>query len=104
MPRNQTGRGKNLRKLLRRCCAALVGWAWLSLLTPGILANGPPPVSLVYTLPSGTPNAAPQGPVLLSGSTLYGTTFYFPQSGGYSPDGVLFKVNTDGTAYQTLHS
>jgi len=42
---------------------------------------------------------SPQGPLLLSGSTLYGTTQY----GGDNDIGTVFKVNTDGTGFTLLH-
>jgi uncharacterized repeat protein (TIGR03803 family) len=38
--------------------------------------------------------------LILSGSTLYGTTLV----GGAFGDGVVFKINTNGTGYQNLHS
>ena len=44
--------------------------------------------------------ANPMGSLTLSGSTLYGMTF----SGGANNDGTIFKVNTDGTGFQLLHS
>ena len=44
--------------------------------------------------------ANPLGSLTLSGSTLYGMTF----SGGANNDGTIFKVNTDGTGFQLLHS
>src|SRR5665213_1885419 len=40
------------------------------------------------------------GGLLLSGSTLYGTT----QEGGSSGNGTVFSVNADGTGFTTLHS
>jgi uncharacterized repeat protein (TIGR01451 family) len=44
----------------------------------------------------------PDGALLLNGSTLYGTTF----AGGASEygQGTIFKINTDGAGYATLHS
>lgn len=42
----------------------------------------------------------PFAAVLLSGNTLYGTTFY----GGTNANGTVFKVNTDGTGFSTLHT
>ncbi len=44
--------------------------------------------------------ANPWGGVILSGNTLYGTTL----GGGISADGTVFKVNTDGTGFTTLHT
>jgi uncharacterized repeat protein (TIGR03803 family) len=40
----------------------------------------------------------PYAGLVLSGSTLYGTTYY----GGSSDNGTVFKVNTDGTGYTVL--
>jgi uncharacterized repeat protein (TIGR03803 family) len=42
----------------------------------------------------------PSSSLLLSGSTLYGTTEY----GGSSNQGIVFKINTDGTGFTVLHS
>jgi len=50
--------------------------------------------------------AAPNGGLVLSGNTLYGTD----NGGSYtdpiyqSPDGTVFSVNTDGTAFRILHT
>jgi len=41
----------------------------------------------------------PRGSLTLSGSTLYGMT----ENGGDYGDGVVFKVNTNGTGYDLLH-
>jgi uncharacterized repeat protein (TIGR03803 family) len=38
--------------------------------------------------------------LVVSGSTLYGTAYY----GGSSANGTVFKVNTNGTGFTTLHS
>ena len=43
--------------------------------------------------------ATPKDSLILSGSTLYGMT----NTGGDHNDGVVFKVNTDGTGYGLLH-
>jgi uncharacterized repeat protein (TIGR03803 family) len=43
---------------------------------------------------------APSFGIVLSGSTLYGTT----TQGGDFNGGVVFKINTNGTGYQNLHS
>lgn len=42
----------------------------------------------------------PRGSLTLSGSTLYGTTYY----GGSDDIGTVFQINTDGTSYELLHS
>jgi uncharacterized repeat protein (TIGR03803 family) len=44
--------------------------------------------------------AYPVGGLILSGNTLYGTATY----GGNSGAGTVFKINTDGTGFKTLHS
>ena len=44
--------------------------------------------------------ANPYGGLTLSGRTLYGTAY----DGGSSGNGTVFAVNTDGTAFMTLHS
>ncbi len=44
--------------------------------------------------------AGPQGGLILSGNTLYGTATV----GGSSGAGTVFAVNTDGTGFTTLHS
>jgi uncharacterized repeat protein (TIGR03803 family) len=42
----------------------------------------------------------PDGGLVLSGNTLYGPT----SSGGQFGNGTLFKINTDGTTFQFIHS
>ena len=44
--------------------------------------------------------AGPNGGLIVSGNTLYGTA----QAGGSSGWGTVFAVNTDGTDFRTLHS
>jgi uncharacterized repeat protein (TIGR03803 family) len=44
--------------------------------------------------------AQPFGGLTLSGNTLFGTTLY----GGANSNGVLFKLNTDGSGYTNLHT
>jgi uncharacterized repeat protein (TIGR03803 family) len=41
----------------------------------------------------------PNGDLVFSGGTLYGTTW----GGGTSDYGTVFKLNTDGTGFTTLH-
>ncbi len=43
--------------------------------------------------------AAPDADLLLSGNTLFWTTY----DGGNSNSGTVFKINTDGTGFTTLH-
>jgi len=54
------------------------------------------------TGPGGTNSdgASPTAGLFLSGSTLYGTTFF----GGRSGNGALFAVKTNGTGFTNLHS
>ncbi len=44
--------------------------------------------------------ADPCGALILSGGTLYGTTYY----GGTNNDGTVFAINTNGSDYNLLHS
>ena len=44
--------------------------------------------------------ASPAGGLILSGDTLYGTTFF----GGSSGDGTVFAVKTNGTGFTTLYN
>ena len=56
--------------------------------------------SEVHTFTNASPDGyEPLGSVVLSGSTLYGTTYY-----GGSGNGTVFAVNVDGTGYQTVLS
>ena len=43
---------------------------------------------------------SPYSGLLLSGNTLYGTT----RNGGISNAGTIFKINTDGSGYQTIYN
>ena len=57
--------------------------------------------TILHTFTGSTSDGyGPLGSVVLSGSTLYGTTYY----GGSANDGVIYSVNTDGSGYQTLYS
>jgi uncharacterized repeat protein (TIGR03803 family) len=44
--------------------------------------------------------AVPNGSLILSGNTLYGTAF----EGGSSGNGTVFSINTDGTGFTNLHN
>jgi uncharacterized repeat protein (TIGR03803 family) len=52
--------------------------------------------------PSGSDpvGAVPNGDLILSGNTLYGTT----RQGGTNADGIVFAVNTDGSSFTNLYS
>jgi len=62
----------------------------------------------VYGFNGGSDGAHPQGGLVLSGNTLYGTTEYggngvdeyYPSSG----NGTVFKVNTDGSGFAILYA
>jgi uncharacterized repeat protein (TIGR03803 family) len=49
---------------------------------------------------SNSDGAYPNGSLLLSGNTLYGTA----EEGGTAGNGTIFKINTDGAAFTVLHS
>jgi uncharacterized repeat protein (TIGR03803 family) len=48
--------------------------------------------------------ATPAAGLILSSNALYGTTEYGGSYGGANYGGTVFKVNTDGSGYRTLHS
>lgn len=50
----------------------------------------------------GADAAFPLGGVVVSGSTLFGTTYYGP--GSEYPGGTVFRMKTDGTAYTLINS
>src|SRR5258706_165598 len=54
----------------------------------------------LYSFTGTSAGAGPVGGLILSGETLYGTTYY----GGSSGNGTVFAVNTDGTGFTNLHS
>ncbi len=54
----------------------------------------------LYAFTYGSDGAFPNGGVILSGDTLYGTA----SAGGDWNSGTVFKVNTDGSSFTTLHS
>ncbi len=53
----------------------------------------------IYSFTGGSDGAYPEAGLVLSGTTLYGTT----EHGGIS-NGVVFAVNTDGTGFTNLHT
>ncbi len=52
----------------------------------------------------GTNGAYPEGGLVMSGTTLYGTTVRGGSSDQYYDGGTVFKVNTDGSGYLVLRS
>ncbi len=56
--------------------------------------------SNVYNFTGNNDGSSPEASLVLSGNTLYGTTFY----GGPYEHGVVFKVNTDGSGYSNVYS
>jgi len=54
----------------------------------------------LHSFTNGNDGAYPQGGLILSGNTLYGTA----SQGGSSHSGTVFAVNTDGTGFTILHS
>jgi uncharacterized repeat protein (TIGR03803 family) len=53
-----------------------------------------------HTSGTNSDGSTPYAGLILSGNTLYGTA----KSGGASDCGTVFKINTDGTSFTTLHS
>jgi uncharacterized repeat protein (TIGR03803 family) len=56
--------------------------------------------AVVHSFTGGSGGALPQGGVVLSGNTLFGTT----SGGGAGWSGAVFAVNTDGTGFRMLRS
>jgi uncharacterized repeat protein (TIGR03803 family) len=52
----------------------------------------------LYSFTGGNDGVDPYATLVLSGNTLYGTTY----QGGDSDDGTVFSINTDGTGYTNL--
>ena len=83
------------------CRAAVGGIAALILTLTLALAIAPPLSAATYQVLktfTGSDGAGPVGGLVLSDSTLYGTT----SAGGTWGDGTVYKVNADGTGYQVL--
>ena len=75
------------------------------LLAAGCMASRPATAQTAANLYSFTPftqndGSNPNGGMVLSGNTLYGTT----ANGGTNYTGTLFRVNTDGSGYTNLHT
>lgn len=58
------------------------------------------PFTVLHTFIGRSDGAYPYASLVLSAGTLYGTACY----GGSEGEGTVFKVNTDGTGFATLHS
>jgi phospholipase C len=58
-----------------------------------------PGFTTLHDFTGGGDGAIPQDGLVLSGNTLYGTA----SSGGFSGNGTVFAVNTDGTGFRPLH-
>jgi uncharacterized repeat protein (TIGR03803 family) len=55
---------------------------------------------ILHSFTGGSDGANPWSGLVLSGNTLFGTSY----GGGSSGHGTVFKVNTDGSGFTTLHS
>ena len=57
----------------------------------------------IYSFSGGTNGSNPEAGLVVSGNTLYGTTYgaYFGQSSGY---GTVFRVNTDGSSFSNVYT
>ena len=64
------------------------------------LSTGNADVTNLYSFNGPEDGAAPWSDLVLSGDTVYGTTY----SGGGRGLGTVFRVNTDGTGWTSLHS
>jgi len=58
----------------------------------------------LHEFTSSSDGGGPSAGLVLSGNTLYGTTFFGGSSGGFSGAGTVFAVNTDRTGFTNLHS
>src|SRR5207248_2234199 len=56
--------------------------------------------TILHSFTGSSDGANPWAGLILSGNTLFGTAY----SGGSSGHGTVFKVNTDGSGFTTLHS
>ncbi len=65
-----------------------------------LLTVGAQNYAIIHNLTYGSDGGSPFAALILSGTTLYGTT----GSGGSSGYGTVFKVNTDGTGFTVLHN
>jgi uncharacterized repeat protein (TIGR03803 family) len=58
----------------------------------------------LHSFTGGSDGAIPYASLILSSNTLYGTAAYGGVASGYSGNGTVFAVNTDGTGFTNLHS
>jgi uncharacterized repeat protein (TIGR03803 family) len=58
------------------------------------------PVTILHSFSATGDGVFPEAGLALSGSTLFGTT----EIGGTSSNGVLFRINTDGSGYSVVHN
>jgi uncharacterized repeat protein (TIGR03803 family) len=58
--------------------------------------------TIIYSF-NGYDGSDPQGGLIVSGNTLYGTTLQGGVGGGISDGGVVFALGTDGTGFTNLH-
>ncbi len=56
----------------------------------------------LYSFTGGRGGSGPEGGLLLSGNTLYGTTYL--GGVGFPGNGIVYAVNTDGTGFTNLHT
>jgi uncharacterized repeat protein (TIGR03803 family) len=56
--------------------------------------------SVLHNFTNSPDGRFPDAGLVLSGDTLYGTTY----SGGSSSNGIVFKINTDGSGFAVLHN
>jgi uncharacterized repeat protein (TIGR03803 family) len=82
----------------QRCCYLPTLIAVLGLILVGRVSAQT--LTPLHSFTGGKDGAWPQGGLILSGDTLYGTA----SGGGSAGKGTVFAVNTDGTGFTNLHS
>jgi uncharacterized repeat protein (TIGR03803 family) len=61
--------------------------------------------AILHTFTGGSDGSYPNGGLIVSGNTLYGTTAHGGMLGSLSPgDGTVFAINTDGTGFTNLYT
>lgn len=78
------------------------GWAGANLGTVFRLNTDGSGYRTLWQFTGGTDAAFPLGGVVVAGNTLFGTTYYGPGN-LYHYSGTVFRMNTDGTGFTTLH-